>query len=94
MGFVMQEVGNWSVINLSSDGDPRFDFNTGWIFKRYGGKGVPYDDLEEAIYDGVSEAFVRLEPGREDSFCGCPIARYSWFLIRSPPSNKSKPSPM
>ena len=58
------------IINLSEDGDPRFDFNTGWIFKRYGDKGVPFGDLEEAIYDGVSEAFVRLEPGREETFCG------------------------
>jgi len=58
------------VMNVSGVGDPRFDFNVGSYYRRYGGKGVPLCDLEEALWDGLSEAYCRMESGREDSFLG------------------------
>ena len=60
----------YTSLNLSENNDPRFNFHTGWVFARYGNKGVSLADLEEAVYDGVAEAFTRLKPGKEDSFCG------------------------
>jgi len=58
-------------INVDPNNNPNYNYNAAHLYRKYLNKGVPFQDLEESITDGLYEAYTRFnagEKGKEGTF--------------------------